>query len=316
MDSPRHLTSLDAERVRRHLRTNQALEQYRELTSKYTTCIVDVGENDPNMPHNHNASLLLYLSQEEPPLTTIVREKGGILLFYAIESDPLVAAHATAYDFVFTTIPPQEFDFAQRTIFTSCVVRPETLMSILKTKGYPQAVPQLLSAPAYSVDFATGGVFAARDIEAGEIIDAERPLILSHLLGHRTSGMDDKEVEMEWEEQLRVAVDRMSAEDQALFMSLPVSPNGSIESYEATDTAILQIFRANMIVLENISDEELSRKDCMYGAVFPLGARMRRRHSSHSNLEYQFSPASFSLQYIAKDDLKFGEQLFLPGFEP
>uniref|UniRef100_A0A8H7Y1I2 SET domain-containing protein n=1 Tax=Psilocybe cubensis TaxID=181762 RepID=A0A8H7Y1I2_PSICU len=61
------------------------------------------------------------------------------------------------------------------------IVMGPTKQLVLKAPGYPRAVPKTTGLPAYEVRLTQDmgfGIFATRDIEVGELIFAERPLLV------------------------------------------------------------------------------------------------------------------------------------------
>ena len=155
--------------------------------------------------------------------------------------------------------------------------------SILKAQDYPQAVPKVpVPLPLlYILKNSPGtaqGAFAAKDIQAGELIVAERPLLLSHRFGMRPSQFGEKEIEEEWEKQLKIALGRMNEEDQQWFKGLSVEGCGAPSSSSRVLTPLVDILKAHMVVLEDVFDGVApAEREMMYGAIFRITSQMRRR---------------------------------------
>jgi hypothetical protein len=115
------------------------------------------------------------------------------------------------------------------------LVRGSTKQKILNEPGYPQPVPKppgnIKSHVVKSTPTMGQGVFATRDIPMGEIIFAERPLLVAPRslvpakdmyfeLGAHNIADYAKIVMFEREKQLEAAVGRMDPDNKARFMAL------------------------------------------------------------------------------------------------
>ncbi|KAF8963505.1 hypothetical protein BDZ97DRAFT_1820238, partial [Flammula alnicola] len=140
------------------------------------------------------------------------------------------------------------------------------------------------------------GVFATRDIELGELIFAERPLLVTPrnintfgpgVPAGYTMEQFQKIVMMEWEKRLEVSVDRIRK----------WSPSG--------------ITRTNGYGLDEVWDGDgptVENDAFRYTATGKTASRIN--HSCMPNILQTFNLASFSLQFKASKDIKYGEQLF------
>jgi SET domain len=219
------------------------------------------------------------------------------------------------------------------------IVNGPTKAKVINAPGYPQPVPKPKASygaqPAYVIKPTPDmglGVFATRDIKMGELIFAERPLLVTPcaIMGTSENEYNLKTQKailmMEWEKTLEIAVDRMEAEDKNAFMELANSHK------DDGSGPILGITRTNGFrVGSNIFDGSEMREDGhnAYSGVIKIGSRINHRYcvlplpfeimiflhmhisiSCMPNVQIVFSTPSFSFQCSASVDIKAGEQLF------
>ncbi|KAF8870749.1 hypothetical protein CPB84DRAFT_829058 [Gymnopilus junonius] len=203
---------------------------------------------------------------------------------------------------------------------------------IVNAPGYLKPIPKPRSSgsssPAYIVKATPTkglGVFATKDIQMGELIFAERPLLVVPRGNHKVVQMlnldldldlaldldDEKHKEMvmlEWEKQLEVAVGRMLKKDREAFMELANSHTG--EQGDGSGP-ILGIVRTNGFSMSGkVFDGEKLWDDGAngYSGIVKIGSRIN--HSCIPNIDVDFSLSSFSFQFIARADIKAGQELF------
>ena len=158
-------------------------------------------------------------------------------------------------------------------------------MKVLNAPGYPARIPKPHRPDLYEVRSTSDmgiGVFAKRDINRGELIFSERPLLVtptryrpssrSEIPPHYTAMQINQILMFEHEQVLKAAIDRMSEEDRARYMSLCNS------HHEDGSGPIFGIMRTNGYRLGLLYDG--SDKSSDYGAVCDLGSRLNHRWSS------------------------------------
>ena len=218
------------------------------------------------------------------------------------------------------------------------LVRGPTKQKILTAPGYPQPVPKpprnTKSHVVKSTPTMGQGVFATRDIPLGEIIFAERPLLVSprSMVNANLSAynMADymKIVMFEREQQLEAAVGRMDHDTKAKLMALM---NSHLEDGSGPINGIV---RTNGYAVRNFwdGDAEPDTKDpahlrFCYTVVCDVGSRINHRSvylffhafwrllihflgSCLPNVTHAFKLSAFAMVFFAARDIKAGEQLF------
>lgn len=126
------------------------------------------------------------------------------------------------------------------------IVKGSTKPKVLNASGYPAQIPEprlpdlceVRSTPDMGM-----GVFAKHDIERGEIILAERPLLVipENIVGATPS---------EFESLLEAAVGRLSPESQADFKEL----QNSFSSDQCAGRPLLGIVKTNNYTIGNLFD--------------------------------------------------------------
>ena len=172
------------------------------------------------------------------------------------------------------------------------IVYGPTKAKVINAPGYPQPVPKPKGTqPAYIIKPSPNmglGVFATRDIKMGELIFAERPLLVSPRsnIGVNVGSLEQYDWKtqiaiamMEWEKTLEIAVGRMEPEDRKAFMELANSHK------EDGSGPILGIIRTNgFMVGGDIYDGPEKRADGhnAYSAVVKIGSRINHRYVNKS----------------------------------
>lgn len=161
------------------------------------------------------------------------------------------------------------------------IVNGSTKGKVLNAPGYPARVPtprrpdlyQVRSTPDMGV-----GLFAKRNIKRGDLIVAERPLLVaphamklssSVVLDHYTEHQIRQIMMREFETVLESTVARLSNEQQADFKALQNSHTGDGSG------PLLGITRTNRYGISNLYDG--SDKVAKYGAVCNIGSRINHR---------------------------------------
>ncbi|KDR71704.1 hypothetical protein GALMADRAFT_74705 [Galerina marginata CBS 339.88] len=220
---------------------------------------------------------------------------------------------------IFTTVPHRPSGFpADPDGYTEWIVLSPTKHKVLEAPGYPQRVPKPAGPPAYAIRSAPNmgtGLFATKDIKCGELILAERPLLVSPrnivqrlpCLANLPADCDVSTatavVSLEFERQLEMSMARMSPENRAAYKSLLVHPKEGCGP-------LLGVIQTNSYGVDELFDgpELLPSSENVYAVVTKIGSRIN--HSCRPNILHKFSLASFSLQFYAEVDIKKGDQFF------
>ncbi|EMD40286.1 hypothetical protein CERSUDRAFT_121094 [Gelatoporia subvermispora B] len=127
------------------------------------------------------------------------------------------------------SIPPRRSDGSPMDSdgTTECIIYAGMRDAIFRTPGFPARVPWPRK-PAHTLENIAGvgwGMFATRDIKMGELIYAERPLLLSKVSWTSSRGYDDieqatKGAFIEAEEKLEETLQRMTPARQEAFRNL------------------------------------------------------------------------------------------------
>ncbi|PPQ68884.1 hypothetical protein CVT25_009007 [Psilocybe cyanescens] len=203
------------------------------------------------------------------------------------------------------------------------IVLGPTKQLVFKAPGYPRAVSKATGLPTYEVRLTQDmgfGMFATRDIKVGELIFAERPLLVMPA-NFRLLAADvplPRNVEdihatqmailMQSEKTLEYAVDRMSPGNQKAFKAL-----ANMHTEDGSGP-LMGIIRTNAYLIGSLYDGEklVEPRQNGYVGICNLGSRINHRltESCMPNVDNVFSVASFSFQFRASRDIEAGEQLF------
>ncbi|KAG5636028.1 hypothetical protein H0H81_009351 [Sphagnurus paluster] len=226
-------------------------------------------------------------------------------------------------DIYMTTLPPQnkgETLADNPDNWTECLFHfAEQKRKIVSTPGFPSPVvrpPQVRHRVGPS-RFGTG-VFATRNIQMGQLILSERPLLICPVsvpiqIPQLPEGLRDSDFTFEqytqarindYEELLKVCVNRMEPENKEAFFKLHNSH---------TDDGSGPIFgriRTNGIgILSDTSAEQKAAGN--YGCTGIFNVVSYLNHSCTPNVTYKFSLDSISIQVRATRNIKKGEELFM-----
>jgi hypothetical protein len=189
---------------------------------------------------------------------------------------------------LFTTIPAKTFTAPfDPDGHSEWVVHAGTKAKVINAPGYPKPVPKPNGTqPAYVIKPTPDkglGIFATRDIKMGELIFAERPLLVSPKgslgISPNIQHYDLKTrmaiMKMEWEKVLEKAVGRMAPEDRNAFMDLANSHK------DDGSGPILGIINTNAFSLgSEVFDgpEKLADGSNVYSGVIKIGSRINHRY--------------------------------------
>ncbi|KIM38871.1 hypothetical protein M413DRAFT_75533 [Hebeloma cylindrosporum] len=222
-----------------------------------------------------------------------------------------------------TTIPARFDERPDPDGHSEWIAHAPTMKKVPNAPGYPQPVPKPPgNVKLYTVKSTATmgkGVFVTRDIRMGEMIFAERPLLVvpSSMTvsgievnndSHKNRVDFTKIILSQQEKQLEAAVARMDPDRRAKLMALTNSCTGSGDG----GGPINGIVSTNAYAVMNLWDvdpgEGIPSELCYYGAVCDVGSRIN--HSCLPNVDHGFNLSSFSMLYFAMRDIKAGEQLF------
>lgn len=183
---------------------------------------------------------------------------------------------------VVTTIPQPELDDESQ---SEWITYGKTKGKVLNAPGYPARIPKPRRPDLYQVKSTPEmgqGLFAHQDIKRGDLILAERPLLVAPrgikplstgaIPDHYTPRQIQQIVMYEFESVLETAVARLPPQDQADFKAL--------HNAHADDGSgpLLGIARSNGYAIDSLYDSSNKRAD--YGAICKIGSRINHRHVS------------------------------------
>ncbi|KAL1660765.1 hypothetical protein GGF50DRAFT_106030 [Schizophyllum commune] len=178
--------------------------------------------------------------------------------------------------------------------------------------GFPHPVERP-AIPAHRIASAGQGkglgVFATRDIGPGELIIAERPLLMiplgvptaKNIPAHFTMKQMIQASLAEWEKALEMLVERMLPERREAFMKLANS--------HTTDGSgpILGRIRTNGIAASGLHYQGKRGPEGRFSATCELISRVN--HSCSPNARYTFNKPTFTSRLRAVRDIKAGEEI-------
>ncbi|KAG6856244.1 hypothetical protein H0H87_006103 [Tephrocybe sp. NHM501043] len=219
---------------------------------------------------------------------------------------------------ILTTIPPRgpnETWADSQDGWSECMFHGGYLKrALFSIPGFPTAVPKPPVVRHHIGPSAYGlGMFAAVDIEPGDLIVAERPLLVFPPYGFarwpkggptELSPAQTLQVTyMQQEERLKICVERMLPEARKKFFALF---NSHLEDGSGP---IFGIARTNAIKFAPVNED--SEKSHMYTSAAVFDAISRANHSCCPNARYTANASSFSLSLRALRSIKAGEQIFI-----
>jgi hypothetical protein len=168
--------------------------------------------------------------------------------------------------------------------WTECILAGHIKRRILSTPGFPRSVEKTAGGKVNHrvgpSPFGGLGVFATRPVRTGDLIVAERPLLISprgfrEAVLSSSKGLTQEEmiqVQMqEWEEQLGIALKRMTDENRKAFMALANSHT------EDGSGPILGIIRTNGYKVPGLYDGHEDDDTRAYTAVLNIMSRINHR---------------------------------------
>jgi hypothetical protein len=171
--------------------------------------------------------------------------------------------------------------------WTECILRGSTKRTILSTPGYPKPLIEP-PTPCYRIAPCENGLgmFATRDIFMGDLIVAERPLMLTPR-GLRlptsigfpptfTAEQRRQAAMFEWEKLLQSSFDRMEPENQVAFMALA---NSHLEDGSGP---ILGVIRTNGFEVAGLDDPIPEGE---YTGVGKIISRVNHRYQFYSETD-------------------------------
>ncbi|KAF9532762.1 hypothetical protein CPB83DRAFT_580456 [Crepidotus variabilis] len=187
------------------------------------------------------------------------------------------------------------------------------MAQVIDSPGYPSRTPKPprcdMTVFRQTIDQQKWGIFATGLIKSGELLFAERPLLVAprsvpkHFRALPCPQYDDGRVMPlvleTYERMLKLSLDRLPADRQKTFMELPNART------ELAGYPILGTFFTNNFGIENLKDNTTYDG---YAGVCEMGSRFR--HSCRPNIMQRFNLASFSFQFYAARDVEANEELF------
>ena len=188
---------------------------------------------------------------------------------------------------VFTTLPPMKLGATlddEPDNWTECILAGHIKRQIFSTPGFPRPVEKPAGGKVYHrvgpSPFGGLGMFATRNVRTGNLIVAERPLLISQRgfemkVGFGSKGLTEAQViqvnMQEWEEHLGIALKRMTDENRKAFTALANSHT------EDGSGPILGIIRTNGYGLPELNDGHEGDNTRAYTAVLNAMSRINHR---------------------------------------
>ncbi|OCH89358.1 SET domain-containing protein [Obba rivulosa] len=217
--------------------------------------------------------------------------------------------------YIWTTIPRSFLDARCNDPAgeTECILRGGMKEAILAQPGFSCGVPAPLET-AHTINPVPGrglGMFATRELRYGDLIFAERPLIVApaaYMTRAPPTETGEPSLEwlfMEWEDLLKAAVGRMSTENQEAYRALANSHvnDGSPPLLGIMRTNGFSASEALLQVFPGLSDGPEGR----FSAVGKVLSRVN--HSCAPNATVVMEPLSFTLQLIAVKPIALGDEI-------
>ncbi|KAF5313881.1 hypothetical protein D9619_013025 [Psilocybe cf. subviscida] len=245
---------------------------------------------------------------------------------HIIDFKDLESGDATAKDrFILTSVPPRMPSAPEHPEgHTVCLFLSEqTKRKVLRYQGFPRSYhrsPQPLGnleTPNFVMCEAPGmglGVFATRDLDAGDFIFGERPLLILPIIQisatnfdfapHHSEAQRDAMRMYGAEKTAEAAVARMTPAARAAFMSLA---NSHIEDGSGTCIGITRTNQICVPLVEGTVGLDPNEQILRYAGIGNVVSRMN--HSCIPNVGIGFDFASFSFRVCARSPIKKGDQL-------
>ncbi|KAF8875772.1 hypothetical protein BD779DRAFT_205266 [Infundibulicybe gibba] len=191
--------------------------------------------------------------------------------------------------------------------WSECLVTDKIKSKILSTPGFPASLPR--APKAHCIGSAPGkglGIFSTRDLDVGDLIYAERPLLVLPSANHLntkypqgwTLDQVKRAVMFESEKLYYRAFERLEPEDQEAYLSLAnIHPEDSITR---------GICRTNGFAIDGLDDIVDTFKAPYTGVCKEFS---RANHSCSPNTARYFDWKSFACCFSAVRPIKSGEEI-------
>ncbi|ESK94126.1 hypothetical protein Moror_1049 [Moniliophthora roreri MCA 2997] len=195
--------------------------------------------------------------------------------------------------------------------WTECYISGRAKRKILETPGFPESLPRPTQPDCFRVVDIPGkgrGIVATKDIKWGNLIFAERALIITpvglpsgsdtEIPKHFTNAQREQVFMMDIEHGLDILVKRMPEENQKAFMELWNCHT------EDGSGPLLGICRTNGLALQDYYEPKKAGRYC---GTFKVISRFN--HSCGPNIDHNWDSPTFSMHLRATRDIKEGEEL-------
>ncbi|KAK7032042.1 hypothetical protein VNI00_013410 [Paramarasmius palmivorus] len=299
------------------------------------TVVAPRGSREPAKSQNEPRPLFYDLAEQSREIGGLKREKvphyNHRPLDYILKDTGQVELKDS--DWIITNLPST--DDASVEDKTACLITGRAKRLILNTPGYPQPLPCPSKPDCFRMQEIPGkgrGLVATKDIKWGDLIFAERALIISPVAlpatgcesltvpSHFTEPQKRQVVLDECERQFQLLIDAMSPEGQAAYKDLwnchkedgsgPLvgisRTNGEMTDSlceQFTESPSSQVL-ALKIIMNHLGYPERSSN---YSGTWNLISRLN--HSCRPNVGVNWDSPSFSMQVRAGRDIEAGEEL-------
>ncbi|KAL1755472.1 hypothetical protein FB107DRAFT_213475 [Schizophyllum commune] len=222
-----------------------------------------------------------------------------------------------AMTFIITTIPARDEDLSVRTStersdgWTEAIIDGDTKRAIFSQRAFPASISRP-SSISHCVEHTDGGkgLFATRRLKQGELILAERPLVMvprAMLSSEETWPVSLPSGRAERDAWLGILIQRMLPDRREVLLKLAQAP-----TYD--DTGVDGLIRSKGLTVNGYTLPGIERADGRYVAVYETLSRAN--HSCRPNAHFAFHRASFSVRLRALRDIKAGEEIFISYVPP
>ncbi|KAG6819036.1 hypothetical protein H0H93_016066 [Arthromyces matolae] len=214
------------------------------------------------------------------------------------------------------TVPPPNVVAEVGEDFSVCQFSNQETVDFIFSKdfNFPSAVPKV-QKPCHRLGPSFGGLglFATKPLSLGDLIYAERPLLVAppilegYILGDGDTHISEEETQLAlsavYEQGFRDALDRMQPHRQAAYLSLS-------DVYQNPVEPLHGIYRTNCIGVDlGVDCQPEDGADLQHGVIMAQLSRLN--HSCIPNAAITFSPSSFSVQLHAIRTIAEGEEIFV-----
>ncbi|KAF8876961.1 hypothetical protein BD779DRAFT_127784 [Infundibulicybe gibba] len=194
--------------------------------------------------------------------------------------------------------------------WSECLVTNKIKAKILSTPGFP--TPLVRPPRAHRIDSSPGkglGIFATRDLDMGDLIHVERPLLVipsctTHVKVKCPQGWSEEQVEwaklFEWDKQCYRALERLEPEAQGAYLSL-----ANVHTEDGTGTTH-GILRTNGFGIDGLADTVGTSEAPYIGVCKEFS---RANHSCRPNVTRYFDQKAFAYHFSAARPIKTGEEM-------